>query len=151
MSHAYYLHVHLYFRNFVFGNTSKVFNILGFCDSCKFVFRKFILWSQAYIFYWSFQSQLCRTQAMTHNQPKWVFRHTWHIKIGRSHWAFMMAICFWEATFSYKSYDLSDCYRLYISCKNNIGKALIYQINLSDWYQLYISCKNNIETARVGF
>ncbi len=35
------------------------------------------------------------------------------------HWEFMMAICFWEATFSYKSYDLSDCYRLYISCKNN--------------------------------
>ncbi len=27
-----------------------------------------------------------------------------------SHWAFMMAICFWEATFSYKSYHLSDCY-----------------------------------------
>ncbi len=31
-----------------------------------------------------------------------------------SHWAFMMAICFWEATFGYKSYHLSDCYRLYI-------------------------------------
>ncbi len=60
----------------------------------------------------------------------------------------MMAICFWEATFDYKSYHLSDCYRLYISisCKNNIRKALKYQIDLSDWYQLYISCKINIET-----
>ena len=59
-------------------------------------------------------------------------------------------ICFWEATFSYKSNDLSDCYQLYISCKNNIGKALNYQTNLSDWYQLSIhaiSWKNNIETA----
>ena len=56
-----------------------------------------------------------------------------------AHWAFMMAICFWdsEATFSYKSH-LSDCYRLYIGCKNNIGKALNYQTDLSDWYQLYI-------------
>ncbi len=54
------------------------------------------------------------------------------------------ALFFWEATFSYKS---SDCYRLYVSCKNNIGKALNYQTYLSDWYQLYISCKNNIETA----
>ncbi len=53
----------------------------------------------------------------------------------------MMAICFWEATFSYKSYDLSDCYRLYISWKNNIGKALNYQTDLSDWYQLCISYK----------
>ena len=25
----------------------------------------------------------------------------------------MMAICFWEATFSYESYDLSDCHQLY--------------------------------------
>ena len=39
----------------------------------------------------------------------------------------------------YKSYDLSDSYRLYISCKNNIGKALNYQIDLSDWCQLYIT------------
>ncbi len=54
----------------------------------------------------------------------------------------MMAICFWEATFSYKGYDLSDRYRLYISCKNNIGKALNYQTDLSDWNQLYISGKN---------
>ncbi len=61
-------------------------------------------------------------------------------------WAFMMAICFWEGTLSYKGYDLSDCYRLYISCRNNIGKALNYQTDLSDWYRLYISCKNNIET-----
>ncbi len=59
----------------------------------------------------------------------------------------MTAICFWEATFSYKSYHLSDCYRLYISCKNNIGKALDYQANLSDWYQLDISCKINIEIS----
>ncbi len=47
----------------------------------------------------------------------------------------MMAICFWEATFSYQSYDLSGCFRLYISCKNNIGKALNYQSHLCDWYQ----------------
>ena len=67
--------------------------------------------------------------------------------VGTTHWAFMMAICFCEATFSYKSYDLSDSYRLYISFKNNIGKALNCHTNLSDWYQLYISCKNNIETA----
>ncbi len=59
----------------------------------------------------------------------------------------MMAICFWEETFSYKSYHLSDCYWLYISCKNNIGKALNYQINLSDWFQLYISCKINSEIS----
>ncbi len=39
------------------------------------------------------------------------------------------------------------CYWLYISCKNNIGKALHYQTDLSDSYQLYIICKNNIETA----
>ena len=52
----------------------------------------------------------------------------------------MMAVCFWEATFGY---HLSDCYRLYISCKNKIGKALNYQTDLSD--QLYISCKINIE------
>ena len=60
----------------------------------------------------------------------------------------MMAICFWEATFIYKSYHLSDCYQLYmyISCKNNIRKGLNYQIDLSDWYQLYISCEINIET-----
>ncbi len=58
----------------------------------------------------------------------------------------MMAICFWEATFGNKSYHLPDCYRLYISCKNNIRKALNYQTDLSDWYQLYISCKINIET-----
>ena len=64
----------------------------------------------------------------------------------QTHCAFMMAICFWEATFGYKSYHLSDCYRLYISCKNNIRKALKYQTDLSDWYQLYISCKTNIET-----
>ncbi len=57
-----------------------------------------------------------------------------------------MAICFWEATFSNKSYHLSDCYRLYISCETIIGKALNYQIDLSDWYQLYISCEINIET-----
>ncbi len=61
-------------------------------------------------------------------------------------WTFMMAICFWEATFGYKSYHLSDCYRLYISCKNNIRKTLNYQTELSDWYQLYISCKIKIET-----
>ncbi len=54
----------------------------------------------------------------------------------------MMAKCFWEATFSY----LSDCIRLYISCKNNIGKVLNYQVDLSDWYQLYISYKISIET-----
>ncbi len=35
-----------------------------------------------------------------------------------AYWAFMMAICFWEATFRY---------RLYISCKNHTGKALNYQ------------------------
>ncbi len=53
----------------------------------------------------------------------------------------------WQyATFGYKSYHLSDCYRLYISCKNNIRKALNYQTDLSYWYQLYISCKINIET-----
>ncbi len=69
-------------------------------------------------------------------------RPLWHV----SHWAFMMAICFWEATFGYKSYHLSDCYQLYISCKNNIRKALNYQTDLSWWYQLYISCKINIET-----
>ncbi len=65
-----------------------------------------------------------------------------------THWAFMMAIyiCFWEATFGYKSYHLSDCYQLYISCKNNIRKAWNYQTDLSDLYQLYISCKINIET-----
>ena len=62
------------------------------------------------------------------------------------HWAFMMAICFWEATFGYKSNHLSDCCRLYISGKNNTGKALNYQTDLSDWYQLFISCKINIET-----
>ena len=62
-----------------------------------------------------------------------------------THWAIMMAVCFWEATFGYKSYHFSDCYRLYISCKNNKGKALNYQTDLSDWYQLYISCKINIE------
>ncbi len=45
----------------------------------------------------------------------------------------MMALCFWEATFGYKS-------------KNNIRKALNYQTDLSDWFQLYISCKINIET-----
>ncbi len=61
--------------------------------------------------------------------------------LDTAHWAFIMAICFWEATFGYKSYHLSDCYRLYISCKNNIGKALNYQTDLSDWYQLNISCK----------
>ncbi len=66
---------------------------------------------------------------------------------GTAHWAFMIAICFWEASFSYKSYDLSYCYRLYISSKNNIGKALNYHADLSDLYQLYISCKNNIETS----
>ncbi len=64
-----------------------------------------------------------------------------------SHWAFITAICFWEATFSYKSYHLSDCYRLYIRCKNNIGKTLNYQTELSDWYQLYISCKIKIEIS----
>ncbi len=64
-----------------------------------------------------------------------------------THWAFIMAICFWGATFSYKSYHLSDFYRLYISCKNNIGKALNYQTDLSDWYQLYINCKINIEIS----
>ncbi len=67
-------------------------------------------------------------------------------ELSSTHWALMMVICFWEATFSYKSNDLSDCYRLYISCKNNIGKDLNYQTDLSDWYQLYISCKINIET-----
>ncbi len=67
-----------------------------------------------------------------------------HIPIGHY---FMVAICFWEATFSYKSYHLSDCYRLHISCKNNIGKAQNNQTDLSDWYQLYISCKINIEIS----
>ncbi len=57
-----------------------------------------------------------------------------------------MAICFWEATFGCKRYHLSDCYRLYNSCKNNIRNPLNYQIDLSDWYQLYIGCKINIET-----
>ena len=61
----------------------------------------------------------------------------------------MMAICFWEATFSYKSYHLSDCYWLYISCKNNIGKASNYQTDLSDWYQLYISWKINNEIISI--
>ncbi len=51
----------------------------------------------------------------------------------------MVETCFWEATFSYKSYDLSDCYRLYTSCKNNVGKALNHQTDLSDRYQLYIA------------
>ena len=64
-----------------------------------------------------------------------------------AHWAFIMAICFWEATFRYKSYHHFDCYQLYISCKNNIGKALNYQTDLSDWYQLYISYKINIEIS----
>ncbi len=64
-----------------------------------------------------------------------------------AHWTFIIAICFWEATFGYKSYHLSDCYRLYISCKNNRGKTLNYQTDLSDWYQLYISCKINIEIS----
>ena len=41
----------------------------------------------------------------------------------------MMAICFWEATFGYKSYHLSDCYWLYISCKNNIGQGWKLQNN----------------------
>ncbi len=43
---------------------------------------------------------------------------------------------------------LSDCYRLYISCKINKGKALNYQTDLSNWYQVYISCKN--ETIKGG-
>ncbi len=54
----------------------------------------------------------------------------------------------WEATFSYKSYDLSDCNRLYISCKKQYI-ALNYRTNLSDWYQLYISCKNTLTLVRV--
>ncbi len=36
-----------------------------------------------------------------------------------------MAMCFWEATFGYKSYHLSDCYRLYISCKTIYEKPWI--------------------------
>ncbi len=42
----------------------------------------------------------------------------------------MMAICFWEATFNYKSYDLSDWYQFYISCKNNIETAITYPTNM---------------------
>ncbi len=57
------------------------------------------------------------------------------------HWAFMLAICFWEAIFSYKSYHLSDCYQLYVSCKNNIGKALNYQtIKCTHSVPSYIQC-----------
>ena len=50
-----------------------------------------------------------------------------------AHWAFMMAICFREATFSYKSYDLSDYYRLYIRCKNNIWLIQLQPCQVSDY------------------
>ncbi len=53
-----------------------------------------------------------------------------------SHWAFMMAICFWEATFIYKCYHLSDCYRLYISCKTIKEKPRIIKLI----FQTGISC-----------
>ncbi len=51
-----------------------------------------------------------------------------------------MAICFWEATFSYKSYHLSDCYWLYISCKNNISCKINIEIS--------ITLSNQYETIR---
>ena len=50
------------------------------------------------------------------------------------HWAFIIAKCFWEATFSYESYHLSACYQLYISCKINI--------------EISISLSNRYETIR---
>ncbi len=64
---------------------------------------------------------------MNLNQPK----YGGFVQTKYSHRAFMMAICFWEAIFSYKSYHLSDCYRLYISCKINIEMS----ITLSNRYE----------------
>ena len=101
---------------------------------------------------WSYQSKKRTGHVLyiippCHGTESVLLQHLTKLKTGYSHWAFMMVICFWEATFSYKSYHLSDCYRLYISCKNNIGKALNYQTDLSDWYQLYISCKIYIEIS----